>query len=104
LTTRGDLPSLREYGTGRSQDAENTNRVRMSEHCGTTGCVAITLHPDRADTLRAADVDRRWIHHVDCATYAEDGQRADCDCGIPDLLHDLTALLLAARPTPSRVR
>jgi hypothetical protein len=30
---------------------------------------------------------------VDCATYDEDGQRKDCDCGIPDLLRDLLMLI-----------
>lgn len=53
--------------------------------------------------LRAATADRRWIHHVDCAVYSPDGERADCTCDIPDLLTDLAALLTPAAVTgPAR--
>jgi hypothetical protein len=55
--------------------------------------VQIAPSPALARQLRAAVADRRWIHHVECATYDEDGQGKDCDCGIPDLLGDLLMLI-----------
>lgn len=64
----------------------------------------VTVSPALARQLRDAVRDQRWVHHIDCQTFAfEDHEIGiethDCTCGIPDLLTALDALLT---PTVAR--